>query len=753
MKMSTGRRASLAVLSCVSTAALVLSGAIAQASETAPTAVPGIDVEAAGAAAGDNGAIAIGEPAKPEGRENYVVTRTSTGSKVDLPNNYIPQSIATVPQKILQDQDSRSVVEALQNVAGVVNPYPSYYPLETTNSAYIRGFPVSMTLHDGLWDPTPQGNGWMTNVERIEVLKGPSGLLYGAYSGGIGGVIDVISKKPLPTRTVSASAGVNTYGGTYFSGDISTPLVNQDWLLRTTFNLGNYNTFADNSRYTKRDASVVLQGRLTSDDAITLGYEYRWQNTHPYSGAPGYAQKGSGTTAYLAPLGSFPYDINVYDPRSFWTYESNTARAVYEHRFNEDWSFKSSNQFTVTSRDALSVMATPSFLASGAAKYTQSFQEIRMGPVYAFDTDNLIHGHFDTFGIKHDLIFGERYANIHYNMNMARPTPYTFSSYFFTDPNNPNWGQPANNVQQYMFGYSSTNQADSYINDVISLTDKWRIVGGVNYVNYETYSRSGMNPASMGSSRTTGEGPAWRVGMLYDILPGVTPFVGYGTTLQPQTANITNTGEIQKFDPLTGTQIEGGVKYQVSDKASLTASVYQIELSNVTETDPDPARALANFKVQTGKQRSRGVELDGGYTIQPGWFAQIAYAYTDARIVSDSAYVVGSRTPYVPNNTLRLWSTYEIQEGDYRGFGFGGGMTFTDARTTNVVSQSTPNLYATLPAYATFDALAFYKFDKGRLSLNVKNIFDRRYFESATSYAWLYRGEPLNASLRLDVTF
>lgn len=689
-----------------------------------------------------------------QGVNNFVVTDTTTGSKIALPNSSVPQTVSSVPLKAIVDEGAQNVSQALQNVAGVFSPYPPYYPLDQLTSTYIRGFPVSVTLRDGLWDPTPFGNGWISNVQRVEVLKGPSGLMYGAYSGGIGGVINVVTKQPLPYRQATISAGVDTYGSKYVSGDLSTPLMIPTWAMRANFNLGDYESFYNNSGYRKRDASVVFSGQLSDQDFLTFGYEYRWQKSSPYSGLPGYASVGSGAKAYLRPLGVFPDSLNVYDPRSYWTYQSNTARAVYEHKFNEDWSFKSSNQFTVTSRDATSIGATPSFTTSLTPKYTQYYQQILMGPVYAFDTDNMINGHFDTFGLKHNVIFGERYTNEHYAMNMQRPTPYTFSSYYFTNPLYPNWGQPAKNVSQYMYGYSYTDQFNSYFNDVISLTDKWRLSGGVNYVNYETYSRSGMNPLNMSSSKTNGNGPAWRLGTLYDILPGVTPYLSYSTTFQPQATNVTTTGVIQTFDPLTGDQWEGGVKYQIDNKSSLTASVYQIELSNVTAQNPDPTLATEGFEVQTGKQRSRGIELDGGYTIQPGWDFLIAYTNLDARIVSDSTYVVGSRVPYIPHNSVHLWSTYEFQDGTFKGLGLGGGLTAFDNRTSNLQAQATPNLVAQLGGGMTVDALVYYKYKNLRLSANIYNIFNEGYWAGAsTSYTYLFPGEPRRANFRMDISF
>ncbi|MEQ4616840.1 MAG: TonB-dependent receptor [Corticimicrobacter sp.] len=697
--------------------------------------------------------LTVGEPEDIQGHNNYVVTRSDTGSKTEQPNRWVPQSVITVPEMVIRQQGNTSVSSALENVSGVTNIRPSYYPLDQWSDAYIRGFRTSMTLYDGLWDPTPFGNSWMGNVERVEVLKGPAGLLYGAYSGDIGGIINVRTKQPKKDFYAEATAETDSYGSTGLVADLSTPISNdKTWLLRIVGNVGKYKSFYKNSDTDKRNIQVSLEGLATDSDRLKFTYEYRWQKAFPYSGQPGYGVIGSGDSAHLVSFGSFKDDLNLFDPRSYWEYESNTGRATWEHRFNDRWSFRSHSQVTETSRDVFSISADPSFV-NGSPLYTQYAQNIRMGPVRAYDTDNMINGRFAALGMDHDLVVGARYAVIKYDMNMARPTPYQFRNYRFTDPDSPNWGQPAGNVSQYMYGHSDTRQSNFYINDTLSLTDRLRIVGGANYVDYTTKSSSGMNPARLSQSRTSGNGFAWRVGMLYDITSNVTPYVSYSTTFKPQGTNTTDDGTIQSFSPLKGEQIEGGVKFDIDNKASITAAIYQITLSNVTQADPDPVRGTLGYEVQTGKQRSRGFELDGTYRLQPGWNMLFSYAYTDASYVRDDTYEVGSGVPNVPRHAVRLWSTYDIQEGPLQGFGFGAGIRAVSSRQAALVNKATPQLSATLPGYATFDAMAYYAYRNMKITLNLYNLFDRDYTAGSNGYAWLYPGEPFHAALRLQASF
>ncbi|MDR3436088.1 TonB-dependent siderophore receptor [Telmatospirillum sp.] len=698
--------------------------------------------------------VSIGQPADAEGFTDYVVTKSTTGSKVETKNIDVPQDIVVIPHKIIEDQNNRSVTAAVQNVAGIFDTYPSYYALDQMTSLYIRGFNISSTLRDGLWDPTPFGNSWLGDVERIEVLKGPAGLLNGVYSGDIGGVVNVVTKKPLLNPAYTFESEFDSFGTRAIRADLSQPLTaNKDWLMRVNLEEGVYGGFADHSDSEKRGGSAILQGKLTDDDAITVSYEKRWQQTDPYSGIVGYVQKGSGTAASLLRIGSYSDSRNLYDPRSDWTYETDTARGVYEHAFNANWRFVSSNQYTVTSRDVISITASPTVTTRGSVLYTESFQEIKMGPVNGLDTDNLINGKFSTFGLANDLTFGLRYADDWFDMNMLRPTN-SFSSYTFSNQDNPSWYHPIVGVHQYMWGQSDTSQFDSYVNDVLSLTDRLKLSAGFNWANYYTSSQSGMSPSSQSRSSNSGDGIGWRAGLIYELLPGTALFGDYSTTFKPQSNNVTLDGSIQMFDPLTGDQYEVGVKSDIGDRASVTFALYQLALENQLQSDPDPARSRLGYEVNSGKQRSRGVELDGTYNLRAGWDLLTSYAYTNAKILRSDSYVYGSAVPNVPSHSARLWSVYEFQNGPLEGFGFGGGIRAVSSRTSTLVSKTTPNLYATLPGFATIDALAYYRLTPAaKITLNVNNLLDHRYYETASGYAALYPGAPLNGTLRLKVTF
>jgi iron complex outermembrane receptor protein len=709
----------------------------------------------------------IGQDENAPGTKDYIITHSTTGSKAELPNNWVAQDVVVVSPKLIEDLNLRSVVGATETVAGVSNSYPAYFALDEEASAIIRGFAVSTTLRNGLWDPMSSGNiGWMGDVDRVEVVKGPAGLEYGSYTGGIGGVINVITKKPFNVRRYVLKTNTDSYGSWGVSADLSQPLSpNKKWLARANLNIGDTQIFASRADREERDGSLIVQGLITSKDALTMEYSRRWMLDHPYSGLPGYAPQGTS----LASMGTFDLGLDVYNPVSHWTYNTHNARAVYEHQFSQNWELRSTGQVVRTGRVTRAYTATPSWNWNASTKaytplYTQSntsYIDIHMGPVQTWDTDTMIEGNFSTWRVKHVLVAGYRFAREGYDMNKNTDTFTGPSS--FTDPYHPTW-RTVTSATRTTFGLYWQHQHDAYINVVAAITSRLRLTAGVNYISaFETYTRSGPSPAKETGSGYSDSSQAWRVGGLYDLFTGTTLFADYATTFLPNAPNTTTTGVIQTFEPVTGDQVEAGVKVSINNRVNLTAALYQITMNNKVELDPT---ASDGSEVAIGTEGSRGAELDGTYKLGHGWNLLTSYAFTDVRIRKDKIYLIGSSEPNVPKESLRVWGSYDFSAGTLRGLELGGGVSAESQRTTNIVKASSPSLVARMPAYGIVNAFAAYSFAKRyKAMVNAGNIFNQRYWDSSGgnanlmpaastgSYSWLYPGEPANVTIRLQASF
>jgi len=173
-------------------------------------------------------------------------------------------------------------------------------------------------------------------------------------------------------------------------------------------------------------------------------------------------------------------------------------------------------------------------------------------------------------------------------------------------------------------------------------------------------------------------------------------------------------------------------------------AAYEITRSNLAVTDPDNP----NFSIPSGEQRSRGVELDVTGQILPGWNLIASYAYTDARVTKDDNLQPGNLLDGVPFNSASLWSTYEIQTGDFQGLGFGLGLFYVGER------QGDLNNSFQLPSYVRTDASIFYRRNNWRAGININNLFNVDYIEdSGQRRNRINPGEPFTVRGTVSVEF
>lgn len=192
------------------------------------------------------------------------------------------------------------------------------------------------------------------------------------------------------------------------------------------------------------------------------------------------------------------------------------------------------------------------------------------------------------------------------------------------------------------------------------------------------------------------------------------------------------------FEPTRGTQYEVEVKANLlENRLSATLATCQLSKTNVLTEDPDPERAALDYQVQVGKQRSRGIELDVAGEILPGWKMIASYAYTNAIVTKDEAFPIGDKLSGVPNNQASLWTTYEIQKGNFQGLGFGLGLFYVGPRETEL-----PDTF-TVGDYLRTDAALYYRRGGFSAAINIRNLFDTDYVRTPGFGRFVYRGEPL----------
>jgi len=261
-----------------------------------------------------------------------------------------------------------------------------------------------------------------------------------------------------------------------------------------------------------------------------------------------------------------------------------------------------------------------------------------------------------------------------------------------------------------------------YFQNLVELTPQIKLLAGGRFDTVDSVYRDVETGTVYDETSDSKFSP--RLGLVYQPTDSTSIYASWTNSFNPQIFGKTRNNE--PFKPETAEQFEVGIKQEFLNKRlSATLAYFDITKKNVLTTDPEDD----NFSIQTGEQKSRGVELDVVGEILPGWKIIGTYTYTDANISQDNnSSLVNNRLVGVPYNSASLWTTYELQQGNLQGLGLGLGVVYVGER-----EASLPNNLK-IPSYVRTDASIFYKRDNWRAALNFKNLFDTKYYESQSFF-------------------
>lgn len=640
-------------------------------------------------------------------QDGYRVPNTSVGTRTDTPLRDIPQSITVVPQEVLRDQNVTDINDALRNASGVA-PINSSRSSGNVTRFLIRGF-ENLNLANSSFLRNGLREGWvepevLPNTERIEVLRGPASVLYG--TGNLGGTINIVTEQPLRDPFYEVEASIGSYD--YYRGaiDLSGPL-NDSRTLLYRLNVGYLNRGSDVDFAETENLALApaIRWDIGERTRITLEGEYL-DRSQVYD--PGLPPEG---TLFPNPNGEIPRNRFLGNPDSDRSQTQYRLGYRLEHEFSDNWSIQQEFQWRNET-----VNDSSHFYFGGLAddRRTTLFNEFGEQE-YRLDAYNLnvnLTGRFATGSIGHQLVLG---------VDLNR---FDLFNIFFTAPAapidifSPVYGQRPTEPYELVYNASTvTDTLGIYIQDLVTLTPNLKLLLGGRFDLFEARSEDFLAETE---TRQSGDGFSPRVGIVYQPIEPISLYASYSRSFAPVTGT---SFEGDLFEPEQGTQYEVGVKADVNDRLAVTLALYDLTRTGVLTEDRRPGVPRGEFSVQTGEQRSRGVELSIAGEILPGWNIFAGYAYTDARLTEDNVLPVGDRLRLVPENSVNLWTTYQIQSGDFQGLGVGLGLFFVGDREADL-----PNTYQ-FPSYFRTDASIFYERDRFRAALNFKNLFDVEYFE------------------------
>ncbi|WP_375499848.1 TonB-dependent siderophore receptor [uncultured Nostoc sp.] len=645
----------------------------------------------------------------------YQVPDATVGTRTNRRIQDIPQSIQVVPRQSWQDQGAVNTIDALRSV-GVVQAFNS----PTNGDVFtIRGFQTSNILRNGLKDYTAgaiSGQTQLANIERLEVLRGPASVLYG--QGNPGGTINFVTKQPLSEPYFAASMTFGSYSFYQPTLDISGPL-NSDKTLLYRLNASYISTesfidFFYNQRYV---VAPVLTWQISKNTKLTFESEFRDQQQYPRTGLPAVG------TVLPNPNGEIPLSLNTLDEDARNNRRSILLSYNFEHRFSDNWSLV--NAFLVRSIRYRTDSANSGSLQLNGRILNRTQQNYigAPGADEEYALDNHVVGKFKTGSLQHELVAG---FDLYRDISQFDQTMRAIGT---IDVFNPVYGQPVGRLLSRINQKTKNDQLGFYAQDIVSLTNNLNLVLGGRGDFVDNKVTNFLNTSSNQSQSDFAFSP--RVGLVYQPIPPVSLYASYS---QSFSQNVGTTFEGSLFKPSTGTQYEVGVKADfLNGKLSSTLALYQLTLSNVLTPDPTPNRPTTS-NVQTGEQRSRGIELNVTGEILPGWNVIASYAYTDGQVTKDERYI-GNQLVNVPENSASLWTTYTFPKGNLQGLGFGLGLFYVGERQGDLINSFS------VPSYLRLDAAVYYRLDHLRFALNFKNLSDVRYFTPRT-FNLVYPEDP-----------
>jgi iron complex outermembrane receptor protein len=657
-----------------------------------------------------------------------VADRASTATKTDTPLTQTPQAISVVTNSLFTDRGAQNLQETLRYSAGVT---ADAYGLDTrSDGSTVRGLDPVQYL-DGLrrsYGFNPMARTEVYGLERVEVLRGPSSVLYGA--GATGGIINAMTKRPSFTD-VGGEVGVQlgTFDRKQFQGDVGGTLNDAGTLAGRVVGL-------------VRDSG--MQTDHISDDRVYLAPSISWRGerstltvlTSYQHDKTASSQQFLPVVATLhAPPGTPRMDPSTFlGDRDFDKLDSTvySVTALFDHRFNDTISLRSavryldgSTEFRELYPDTYSNPTDP-FIDADRRVLNRNAYGVRPD-VRSLTSDNAVQFDFATGAFQHLLLAGVDYSDYReksYNLD-ATPTPIDIYTPVSTGVTINGWDRLPD---------QQTTQLGVYLQDQIRWADRVSLVLGAR--------RDHARSKTEGLPSQTDNATTWRAGLIGDVGGGVSPYISYSESFLPVTGQDLYG---RAFKPMQGDQWEGGVKWQPASNMLVTLAAYRITETNRQTNDPDNVLNV----IQTGEIQSKGVELEGQFQFAHDITLTAAYSRNKAEVTkSNFAMEVNQRLNDTPQELASLWLGKGFQLDDDARLRLGLGGRYVG----NTQSLGYGGFIRT-PSYTLVDALFEVQVVDWTMALNITNLSDKKYFAPCRNFGDCFTGNPRTVTGTISYRF
>ena len=654
--------------------------------------------------------------------------RSATATKTDTPIEKTPQSISIVTNEEMQTHQFESVKEALSYTPGVT--VSSRGASNTYDFVIIRGFSsVGLNQNNYLDGLKMQGDFYNDAVidpymlERVELMRGPTSVLYGKSSPG--GIVSMVSKRPTtePLKEVQFKMGTDSLFQTGF--DFSDSLDDDGvYSYRLTGLARSGNEQQQNSEAQRYAIAPSFSWR--PDDKTNFTFLSYFQN-EPETGYYGWLPK-EGTVEPLPGGGYLPTDFNEGATNNSYSRNQKMVGYSFEHGFNDTFTVRQNLRFSdikvaqqsaygtglcnnsMNAYNSYCLAMTPEqkahYLGRGTVVDNERLQN--------FSVDTQLQSDFATGAVEHTLLTGFDYSRMRNDINAL------FGNAPPLDLNNLPPMESVDFGEAVPYQMNESEQAGIYVQDQAEW-DKWvfTLGGRYDWSKQATTVRSDNGYIERNDQQFT-----WRGGVNYLFDNGISPYVSYSQSFEPNAFSLYSTPRVA-YEPSKGEQYEAGVKYVPKDMpVVITGAVYQL-----TKTDTlmaDPTNALN--QVPAGEVRARGVELEAKAAINANINVTASYTYTDAEYTKDTN-LQGNTPAQVPEHMASLWGDYTFNEGTLAGLTIGTGGRFIGSSYGDPANTFKVGSAAVLDAVVKYD-LGRFGMNGSSVAVNVNNLLDREYVAS-----------------------
>jgi iron complex outermembrane receptor protein len=662
----------------------------------------------------------------------------------DTPLQELPQSVQVLSSELLKDVGVTQLDGALDLVSGVArqNTLGGLW-----DSFAIRGFAGDENTPSGyLVNGFNAGRGFTgrrdpSNIDHIEVLKGPGSALYGR--GEPGGTVNIVTKQPQfePEGSVELSGGsFDTYRA---AADYTGP-VNDSIAFRINGGYENADSFRDYVSSKRYALTPSVLARLTS--STTLSYELEWIKQR--------APLDRGVTAVNSVLGTIPESRFLGEPGDGDIKIDALGHVLsLQHQLNSNWSLLVGASYRDSSFEGFSSEAE--LLNARQLLFTNPNGGLltRRHLFRTYDAQDLtgrseLSGKLTTGPITHHVMFGADAYKFDNDQQQTRFRPGAGSPVYSLNIYDPIYGIASPTLVPLTDRLEKQKEYGVYVQDQMDLTEHWKLLGGVRFDDYSQDILNRLGTPTTTHVSQTATSP--RAGLVYQVNKQLSLYTSYSKGFRPNTGS---TFAGQPFAPETSRSYEAGIKAESAQRQlSATLAAYQGKKSNFLTADP----LNAGFSIAGGEAESKGLEFDASGRLMEDLRATISYAYTDATVSKDIVDVnfgyripAGSPLINIPKHSAHvlLIQDFHVKEQTLS-VGAGAGYVSKRLGETGYLPEFD------LPSYTLVNLIGAYAVSESlKLDLHVDNLLDKTYYPSSYSRFWVAVGEPRAYTLTAQYKF